>query len=136
MQLLLQAQQLVLQALAGDRVDRAERLVHQQHRRVGGERPGDADALLLATGELAGVAVAVLRRVEADQVEQLVDALGDPLLVPLEQLGDHRDVGADREVREQPGALDDVADVAAQLVGVAVGDVVVADEDAARWWAR
>ena len=50
----LQLEQLVLQALAHDRVDRAERLVHQQHRRVRGERPGHADALLLAAGELPG----------------------------------------------------------------------------------
>ena len=39
---------------AHDRVDGAERLVHQQHRRVGGQRAGDADPLLLAAGELAG----------------------------------------------------------------------------------
>ena len=40
----------------------AERLVHQQHRRVGGERPGHADALALAAGELVRVAVGVLAR--------------------------------------------------------------------------
>ena len=50
----LQAQELVLQALAVDRVDRAERLVHEHQRRVGGERAGDADALALAAGELRG----------------------------------------------------------------------------------
>ncbi len=44
-ELALQAQELVLQAHPHDRVDGAERLVHQQHRRVGGQRPGDADAL-------------------------------------------------------------------------------------------
>ena len=42
-QLVLQPQQLVLQALPGDRVDGAERLVHQQDRRVGGQRPRDTD---------------------------------------------------------------------------------------------
>ena len=52
----LQAQELVLEALAVDRVDRAERLVHQHQRRVGGERAGDADALALAAGELRRVA--------------------------------------------------------------------------------
>ena len=52
----LQAQELVLQALAVDRVDRAERLVHQHQRRVGGERAGHADALALAAGELRRVA--------------------------------------------------------------------------------
>ena len=45
---LLEAQELVLEAVADDRVDRAERLVHEHDRRVRGERPGDADALPLA----------------------------------------------------------------------------------------
>ena len=57
-ELLLEAQELVLQALADDRVHRAERLVHQHHRRVRGERPGHAHALPLAAGELRRVAVA------------------------------------------------------------------------------
>ena len=48
------AQELVLQPVAGDRVDGAERLVHQQHGRVGRQRPGHADALPLAAGELVG----------------------------------------------------------------------------------
>ena len=51
-QLGLEAQELVLQPLAVDRVDRAERLVHQHQRRVGRERAGDADALALAAGQL------------------------------------------------------------------------------------
>ena len=66
-------QQLVLEAGAHDRVDRAEGLVHQQHRRVGGQRPGHADALLLAARELVGVAPEH-RGVEPDQLHQLVDA--------------------------------------------------------------
>ena len=73
----LQAQELVLQPLAVDRVDRAERLVHQQHRRVGGERAGHADALALAARELGRVALAHLAGVERDQLEQLVDARAD-----------------------------------------------------------
>ena len=72
-QLGLQAQELVLQPLAVDRVDGAERLVHQHQRRVGGERAGDADALALAAGELGRVAVAEVAG-EADQLEQLLDA--------------------------------------------------------------
>ena len=103
-------EQLVLQALPGDRVDRAERLVHQDHRRVGGQAAGHADALLLATGELARVAVAVAARVEADQVEQLVDALAILVRVPAEQLRHDRDVLRDGHVREQAAALDHVAD--------------------------
>ena len=71
-ELALEPQELVLQPAADHRVDGAERLVHQQHRRVGGERPGHADALPLAAGELVRVAVGVRRRVEPDEVHQLV----------------------------------------------------------------
>ena len=51
-ELALQPQQLLLQALADDGVDGAERLVHQQHGRVRGERARHADALLLPAGLL------------------------------------------------------------------------------------
>ena len=80
--LALEAQELVLQPGAGHGVDRAERLVHQQHRRVGGERAGDADALALPAGELRRVAVAVRAGFEADELEQLVDAGVDPVAAP------------------------------------------------------
>ena len=74
----LEPQELVLQVLAHDRVDRAERLVHQQHGRVGRQGAGHADALALTAGELLGVAVAVDGRVEADQVEQFGGAARGP----------------------------------------------------------
>ena len=61
-QRLLQAQELVLQLRARDRIDRAERLVHQHDRRIGGERTRDADPLALAARELGRIAVAVLTR--------------------------------------------------------------------------
>ena len=64
-ELLLEAQELVLEALADDRVDGAERLVHEHDRRVRGERPGDADALPLAAGELRRVAPRVRRGLQA-----------------------------------------------------------------------
>ena len=60
--LALEAQELVLQALAVDRVDRAEGLVHQHQRRVDRERAGHADALALAARELGREAVARLVR--------------------------------------------------------------------------
>jgi hypothetical protein len=126
----LEAQELVLQALAGDRVDRAERLVHQQQRRVGGQRARDADALLLAAGELRGIAVAHLER-QPDELEQLVDALADALLVPAEHARQRGDVVGDRAVREQADVLDRVADVAPQLVDRAVVDAAAVDQDLA-----
>ena len=127
----LQAQELVLQAVTGDRVDRAEGLVHEHHRRVGRQRACDADALRLATRQLLGIAVAVLGRVESDEVEQLVGACAGALRVPAEQAGDRAHVLGDRLMGEQPDALDDVADASAQLVGVDVGDVLAVEDDAA-----
>ena len=38
-------------APGGDRVERARRLVHQQHLRLSGQRAGDAQSLLLSAGE-------------------------------------------------------------------------------------
>jgi len=38
-------------APGGDRVERARRLVHQQHLRLGSQRAGDAQSLLLSAGE-------------------------------------------------------------------------------------
>ena len=105
----------VLQPPAGDRVDRRERLVHEQHRRVGGERARDADALALPAGQLRRVAVAVEGRVEPDELEQLVGAGPAAGPVPAEQRRHGRDVVADPLVREQADLLDDVADPPAQL---------------------
>ena len=61
----LQPQDFGLQILAHHRVDGTERLVHQQDRRVGGQCPRHADALLLAAGQLCRVPVGELR-VEPD----------------------------------------------------------------------
>ena len=89
---LLEAQELVLQPLAVDRVDGAEGLVHEHQRRVGGQRAGDADALALAARKLRRVAVAVARGVEADELEQLVDAFAMRVRAPAQELGDDGDV--------------------------------------------
>ncbi len=51
-----EGQQLLLHLAPGERVQRREGLVHQEHLRLHGERPGDGDALLHAAGELVRVA--------------------------------------------------------------------------------
>ena len=58
-ELLLDRLQLDLERLAELRVERAERLVEQQHRRLEDERPRERDPLLLAAGELAGLPLLV-----------------------------------------------------------------------------
>ena len=128
--LLLEAQELVLEAVAADRVDRAERLVHEHDRRIGGQRPGDADPLALSTGQLVRVSVAIGAGLQADQLEQLVDALADACRLPAQQLRDDGHVVADRLVRKEPDLLDHVADAAAQLDRRQAHDVLAADGDA------
>ena len=73
MLLLVQAPQPHAQLLAHGRVERAERLVEQQHARLDRERAGERHALALAARELRGIAIG--EAVELHEREQLVDAL-------------------------------------------------------------
>ena len=61
-----QLQQLLVQPVADDLVERAERLVHQQDVGVEGQRPGDRGALLHAARELPGIFL-----LEAGEVDEL-----------------------------------------------------------------
>ena len=126
----LEALELLLERAAADGVDGAERLVHQQHGRVGGERAGDPDALLLAARELARVAVRHVL-LEPDELDQLERAGALALAVPAEQPRDGGDVVGDRAVREQPGLLDDVADPPPELVHGHLADVLAVELDRA-----
>ncbi|MCY1427207.1 hypothetical protein D9M71_430430 [compost metagenome] len=62
-------QQKLLHLFAGKGIEGAERFVHQQHPRVGRQRPGQAHALLLATGQLPDAPFA--KAVEVDQGQHL-----------------------------------------------------------------
>ena len=73
-------------------VERADGLVEHQDLGLDGERAGDADPLALPAGELVGMPRRVLR-VEADELQQLADALvRRPACRPWidERLGDGR----------------------------------------------
>ena len=71
--LVVQAPQPGAQLGADGGVERAERLVEQQHLRLDGERPGERHPLALAAGELVRALLGPLG--QADQRQQLVDAL-------------------------------------------------------------
>src|SRR5262249_22910810 len=70
-EVLLQALEEELHLLAQLQVERAERLVEQQHLGPVDERPGERDALALAAGELHGLPAAEAR--QAHPVEHLLD---------------------------------------------------------------
>ena len=65
-------QQLLVELVAHDLVERAERLVHQQKVGIERQRPGDRGALLHAARQLPGKLVAEARQV--DEFEPLGDA--------------------------------------------------------------
>ena len=67
----------VAERIAGEGIERAERLVHQHDPRLCRQRPGDADALALAAGQFMRKAIAVLRAIEPHQIQQFVDLRGD-----------------------------------------------------------
>src|SRR5438552_17120098 len=114
----LQREELALQLDARDGIERPERLIEQEERRIGGQRPRDADPLALPARQLVRVARAEHAGIETDQGEELAhargDALGGPPLEPRYQT----DLGLDREGPEQPDLLDDVAEAAAQPRGL------------------
>ena len=103
--LALDALQLDLELPAQLRVERAERLVEQEHGRREHESPRERHALLLAARELVRPALP-----EAAQPDEL-ERLGDPAasLVPRDVLEAkaEADVLLDGEVREQRVALED-----------------------------
>lgn len=126
--LFLKFQEFVLQPFPYDRVDRAERLVHQQHRRVSGQCPCHADALTLTSGELFRIAVAINGRVKSDKVEEFRRAFPSLSPFPAQEMRDGRGVLQHRAVREESDLLDHITDTAAQSDGVDGGYVVPVEE--------
>ena len=69
------ALEIVLEASADDRVERAHRLVQEEQLRIEHKRAHDADPLALAAAQLGGVAFEQ-RRVEAHERGELVETCG------------------------------------------------------------
>ncbi len=127
-QLLLEAADLLAQRQPHLGVQRGQRLVEQQDARLEGERAGERDALLLAAGHLVRVAAGVLRK--ADQLQQLLGALGPLGLAGAAHPQTEGDVVGGGQVREQAVGLEHHAGVA--LVRGDRGDVLAVDQDLAR----
>ena len=110
-------EQLEVHPLAGHLVERPERLVHQDERRVERERAGDRRALLHAARELPGVVLAEVA--ELDELEHLARLGLARRLVAADDLERQLDVASDRAPVEQDRRLEDhpVVAVEAGLVG-------------------
>ena len=89
-------------------VERPERLVEQQDRRLADERPGERDALLLAARELVRGS-----SVEAGEVDELERGADTPPGIAVRDLAPAQAEGhvvEDREMREERVALEDHVD--------------------------
>src|SRR5215208_1517860 len=128
---LLDVQELVLEPLARDGVNRAEGLVHEHDRGVCRHRARYPDPLLLPTREFRRIAVPVVVRVEADELEELVHTLSYTLLVPAKEARYGGDVHRDGAVGEEAYLLDGVADLAPQLGAAHSGVRLAVYEDIA-----
>ena len=126
-ELSLQVADLDADLLAQFGVEIGERFVEQKHVGLHGERPGERDALLLAAGELARVAL-----VEPGQAHE-PQGLGDPRRAvggsDLAHFQTEGDDLRDRHMREERIGLEDQAAIA--LPGRQGGDVALADGDLA-----
>ena len=91
----------------------------------------DADALALAAGQFVRKAVAMLCAVEADEVEQLVDAIRDFIGRRAQQFWRDADIVGDAQMRKQPAALEHIADTASQSDRIAQSDILAGDRDGA-----
>ena len=121
-ELLANAQERLLQPLAGDRIEGPEGFIQKHHTGLGGQGARHPDPLLLSPRQLAGPAVAQ-RGSELHEVEQLLHPFRDPFGRPAEQSRRHGHVLADRHVGKQADPLKDVPDPPSQLVRRQLGGV-------------
>ena len=128
---LVNARDLQLQRGARHRVQRAKRLVHQQHFGVARQRPRHPDSLLLSAGKLVRVACPVHRWFELQQCHQLGNARVNADLRPVQQRGYGGNVFFDAPVRKQANRLDGITHAAADVHGPETANFLARKKDAA-----
>ena len=110
------ARDLRLQRRTGDRIQRAERFVHQQHLGIGGQRARYPHPLLLPAGQLMRVAAAKQIRLQMQQLQQFGHPIANAHARPFQQLRHGGDVLLHRPVREQADRLDRIAHAPPQIL--------------------
>ena len=123
--------QFPLQVRAHNRVQRPERLIHQQDIRAVRQRPGHAHALALPARQLGWVAISHFA-LQTHQRQELECALAGFCLVDALQTWNGRDIVCDASMRKQATLLQDVTDRAAQAYRVRARHVRPAYEHRAR----
>src|SRR5579862_5498466 len=97
-------------------VERAERLVEEQHGRIRHEGAGDRNTLTHSARKLAGEGVGIAG--QADEFNQIVDALAIRAHFPAEDLKGQRDIAANRPPWKQGRILEGDSQFAACAKGV------------------
>ena len=93
-------QKLPLQVEPRHRIQGAERLVEQQQRWIGGQRPRHADALALPPGKLPWIPVRKIARRQSHLFEKLIHAGIDLRGRPILQLRNQPDIAGNCKVRK------------------------------------
>ena len=101
---LLQIDELDLHFLAQLRIERGQRLIEQQHRRLRDQRAAQRDALLLPAGELVRIALA--EALQAHVFQRRGDPGADHRGGSLRHLERERDIAFDRHVWKERVALE------------------------------
>ena len=125
-----QLAQLLLQLVAHHRIERAERLIEEQHVRIEHERPHQAHALALSAGEIVRLAAQRLER-QLHEIGELGDALLDPSRVAGQSPRDQRDVRGRGQMRKQAARLNDVANALTHLDRIVQRQELARDADCA-----
>ncbi|HMD37363.1 MAG TPA: hypothetical protein VKH42_20450 [Vicinamibacterales bacterium] len=116
-----------MQLGARHRIQCAERLIHQQQRRIDGQRTRDTNALSLSPRQLVGPAIGERVRSQSHQIEQLDRASMGSIIRPFFQTRNDRNVRSDRHMREETDVLKDVASTPTQTDRIPVARVALFD---------
>ncbi len=109
-----QPPQHILHLRACQRIERAERLIHQQDVLACGQRPRQSDSLPLPARQFMRHPPRKIRRIQPHHFKQHVRTFGNRRARSAFNLQHQPDVALHRKVREEPGLLDHIADRTAQ----------------------
>ena len=108
------AAKLRVQLCTRERIERAERLVHQQDRRIDRQRPRDPDPLALPARQLVRPAFRHRERAKPHEIQELIDPRRRPLGRPSFQARHDADIPGDVEMWKQTHLLQDETDASSQ----------------------
>src|SRR6185369_8762794 len=100
-QLFFELAEFMLQLRAGDGIERAKRLVHEENLRVSGQRTGQTNTLALSAGKLVRIASGKLVVRQPHELQDLFHTGSNARLVPVFKPRDKRNVLLDRVVRKK-----------------------------------